>query len=99
GLPDVGTKSFPKFTSFALHAVPPAVMTVGAILGTAYAALKRRAARVTLAEGPAAAHDSDHHPLTFEPIRHPLWTPFNYLLLALIVAGVISLVVRFALGL
>jgi formate dehydrogenase iron-sulfur subunit len=92
GLPDVGTRAYPAFTRLALHAVPPAIMTVGALLGSAYAALKRRASRVAREEG-------DHHHPEFEPIRHPLLTPFNYALLALIAAGVLSLVARFALGL
>ena len=33
GFPDVGEKPFPAFSKMALHAVPPAVMAVGALLG------------------------------------------------------------------
>src|SRR5262245_20976797 len=46
GFPDVGDKSYPAFSSNALHAVPPAVMAIGALLGTTYAFLRRRAAGV-----------------------------------------------------
>ena len=95
GLPDVGTKSFPAMSKFALHSVPPAVMMVGAVLGSTYAALKRRAVRVTTAEGKAA---EDHH-VDFAPVQQPLRTPFNNFLLAMIGAGVLSLIARFALGL
>ena len=44
GFPDVGEKALPAYSSTALHAVPPAVMAVGAMLGGTYAFLKRRAA-------------------------------------------------------
>ena len=95
GLPDVGTKAYPAFTKFALHAVPPAVIAVGTALGTTFTALKRRAARVALAEPHAA---EDHH-VDFAPVERPLWTPFNKALLGVVGFGVLSLVLRFVLGL
>ena len=99
GFPDVGTKAFPAYTSFALHAVPPAVIALGTVLGTTVAALKRRAARVALAGAHAAGVAThDEHP-EFEPVRYPLLTPFNWGLIALMAFGVLSLVARFALGL
>ncbi len=99
GFPDVGTKAFPEYTSFALHAVPPAVIALGTVLGSTVAALKRRASRVALAAAHAAGRDShDEHP-EFEPVRQPLLTPFNWVLIALMAFGVLSLAARFALGL
>jgi formate dehydrogenase iron-sulfur subunit len=99
GFPDVGTKAFPAYTSFALHAVPPAVIALGTVLGTTVAALKRRAARVALAGAHAAGGDSHAEHPEFEPIRLPLLTPFNWVLIALMAFGALSLVARFALGL
>jgi len=95
GFPDVGTKSYPGLSSFALHAVPPAVMAVGAVLGGTYTFLKRRASAMAQ-RSHAAAHDD--HP-EFEPLRQKLWTPFNFVLLALIAFGLISMIARFVLGL
>jgi formate dehydrogenase iron-sulfur subunit len=43
GFPEVGEKAYPAYSRTALHAVPPAVMAVGAVLGGTYAFLKRRA--------------------------------------------------------
>jgi formate dehydrogenase iron-sulfur subunit len=97
GFPDVGTKSYPGMTAFALHAVPPAVLAVGAMLGGIYASLKRRAlAAAGEKASPSDAHAAHHE---FAPVGIPLWTPFNYLLLALMAFGAISLLARFALGL
>jgi formate dehydrogenase iron-sulfur subunit len=99
GFPTLSAKAFPAYTSFALHAVPPAVIALGTVLGTTVAALKRRALRVARVEGQGAGSEShDHHP-EFEPIGHRLLTPFNWLLIALMAFGAISLVARFALGL
>ena len=94
GFADVGTKAYPALSRTALHAVPPAVMALGALLGSTYAFLKRRAS--TLASRRVDAHD--HHP-EFEPLHEKLWTPFNLLLLMMMAFGAISLVARFALGL
>ena len=99
GFPDVGTQSYPKLSRTALHAVPPAVIALGALLGGIYAFLKRRALAVAAGSGNASSvEDHSAHP-EFEPVRHPLLTPFNWILLALMAFGGISLVARFALGL
>jgi formate dehydrogenase iron-sulfur subunit len=99
GFPDVGTKAYPAFSKMALHAVPPAVLAVGALLGGAYAFLKRRTSATAKGrvETPRA-EDQGHHP-EFESLQHPLLTPFNWILLALMVFGVVSLIARLALGL
>ena len=97
GFPDVGTKSYPGLSKTALHAVPPAVMAVGALLGGAHAFFKRRAVGMER-QRQRAAYGDDHHP-EFEPLRQKLWTPFNLLMLALILLGAISFVARFVLGL
>jgi formate dehydrogenase iron-sulfur subunit len=96
GLPTLSPKPYPGFTSLALHAVPPAVIAVGAALGSTFAALKRRAARVALVEPRAEA--DDHH-VEFARVEQPLWTPFNKVLIALIALGAISMILRFVLGL
>jgi formate dehydrogenase iron-sulfur subunit len=97
GFPDVGTKAYPAYTRTALHAVPPAVLAVGAALASTYAFLKRRAEGVA-AQRSAAHHDDHDHP-TFERLNEKLWTPFNIGLVAVIIFGLLSLVARFALGL
>jgi formate dehydrogenase iron-sulfur subunit len=94
GFPDVGTKSYPGLSGFALHAVPPAVLAVGAMLGGIYAFLKRR----RLAMAGAAAAESQSH-VEFESISYKLMTPLNKMLLVLMAFGAISLLARFALGL
>ena len=93
GFPDVGTKAYPRFSALALHAVPPAVMALGALLGGAYTFLKRRATAI------AASSDIQEHSPKFETLPHKLLTPFNWLLLILMAFGAISLLARFALGL
>jgi formate dehydrogenase iron-sulfur subunit len=97
GFPDVGEKSYPGMSSKALHAVPPAVMALGALLGGTHAFLKRRAVGMA-AQRLRAAHGDDHHP-EFELLQHKLWTPFNLAMLALMALGAISFVARFVLGL
>jgi formate dehydrogenase iron-sulfur subunit len=99
GFPDVGTKSYPGFSRLALHAVPPAVMALGAMLGGAYALLKRRASALAQARGETSGADQEGHHVEFQPLRYKLLTPFNWLLVALMAFGAISLVARFALGL
>ena len=99
GFPDVGTKSYPAMSSAALHAVPPAVMALGTMLGGVYAFLKRRAAGIAGRQAAASTADHEHHHPEFELLVQKLWTPFNLMLLALIVLGAVSLVARFALGL
>ena len=90
GFPTYGEKPFPKFTSAALGAVPPAVMAIGAALGAFYAFFKKRAHAVA---------GADEHHVEFEPLRQKLLTPFNWLLLALMAFCGVSMVARFALGL
>ena len=97
GFPDVGTKSYPGLSATALHAVPPAVLAVGAMLGGMYAFLKRRASAA--GSGPAGRPEELTHHHEFEAINAPLWTPFNWMLLVLMAFGAISLLARFALGL
>ena len=97
GFPDVGTKPYPGFSRTALHAVPPAVIAIGAMLAGTYSLLKRKAAMAMQRAG-AGAHADDHH-VEFAPISFPLWTPFNKMLVALMMFGALSLLARFALGL
>jgi len=93
GFPDVGTKSYPRLSAFALHAVPPAVIALGALLGGTFAFLKRRANAI------AASSGIQEHAIKFETLPDKLLTPFNRFLLILMVFGAISLLARFALGL
>lgn len=95
GFPEVAETPYPAFSKFALHAVPPAVLAVGAMLAGIFHLMKRKAA---IAGG--ADMDSGHayHP-TFAPLQAKLWTPFNKLLLALMGFGLLSLIARFVLGL
>jgi formate dehydrogenase iron-sulfur subunit len=98
GFPTYGEEPFPAFTKAALGAVPAAVMTVGALLGAAYAFFRKRVQAV--ADGSAASKRSgDHGHVEFEPLRNKLMTPFNWVLLLLMAFGGFSLVARFALGL
>ena len=98
GFPTYGEKPFPAFTATALGAVPPAVMTVGALLGAVYAFFRKRTQ--AMADGSAAAkHSAEHGHVEFEPLRNKLLTPFNWVLLLLMAFGGVSLVARFALGL
>lgn len=95
GFPAVGDKSFPNYSKTALSAVPPAVLAVGALLGSFYTLFKRRVTAV------AASSDSSSKAghVEFETLQHKLLTPFNWLMLALIAFCGISLLARFALGL
>ena len=98
GFPTYGEKPFPAFTRAALGAVPPAVMSMGALLGAAYAFLRKRVQAV--ADGSAASkHSGNHGHVEFEPLRNKLLTPFNWVLLLLMAFGCLSLAARFALGL
>jgi len=99
GFPDVGTKSYPGLSRFALHAVPPAVIAVGTLLSGAYAFLKRRASAVASAPYRTSPAENPAPHVEFEPLQSKLMTPFNWVLLALMAFGAISLVARFALGL
>lgn len=97
--PDVGTTAYPSLSKTALHAVPPAVIALGALLGGAYAFLKRRAFANAKgsAERPPLEDHSGH--TEFEALRYPLLTSWNWILLGLMAFGAISLMARFALGL
>ncbi len=99
GFPDVGSKPYPGFSSLAIHAVPPAVLALGALLGGTYAFLKRRAVAMATGPGPAADMEARVSHVEFEPLRHKLLTPWNWILLAIMVFGLISLIARFVLGL
>ena len=98
GFPDVGTKPYPGFSKAALHAVPPAVLAIGAMLAGTYSFLKRKASTMAAQRAGSSSAGEDHH-VEFEPVRYPLWTPFNKILLTLVVFGFVSLVARFAFGL
>ncbi len=96
GFPEIGENPYPAYSKFALHAVPPAVLAVGAMLGGIFHLMKRRAA---IAVGAGGEHIATHHHPTFAPLREKLWTPFNYLLAVLMGFGLLSLIARFVLGL
>jgi formate dehydrogenase iron-sulfur subunit len=95
GFPEVSESPYPAYSKFALHAVPPAVLAVGAMLAGIFHLMKRK---VAIAGGADAAHGHAHHP-TFAPLQEKLWTPFNQFLGALIGFGLLSLIARFVLGL
>jgi formate dehydrogenase iron-sulfur subunit len=99
GFPDVGTDAYPARSKMALHAVPPAVLAVGALLGGVYALLKRRMSAIAKSRVEALRTEDEHHHPEFESIPYRLLTPFNWILLALIAFGGISLITRLALGL
>ena len=99
GFPDVGTKPYPGFSRTALHAVPPAVIAVGALLGSTYAFLKRRASALAAESFVATRIEKPGHHVEFETLQSKLLTPFNWTLLVLMAFGAISLLARFALGL
>ncbi len=88
GFPTLPDEPIPAKSAVALGAVPPAVMLIGALLGTTYAFFKRRTS--------AAAHD--FHP-TFETLNRTLMTPFNWAMLALVALGGLSILARFVRGL
>ena len=98
GFPALGDKPYPGVSRAALHAVPAAVLAVGALLGGIYSFFKRRTLALAVESEGTDAEDHGHH-VEFEPLKHKLLTPFNWLLLALIAFGGISLAARFALGL
>ena len=98
GLPTLADKPYPAVSKAALHAVPPAVLAVGALLGGIYSFFKRRTLALTASPEGTEAHDQGPH-IEFAPLNQKLLTPFNWLLLALIAFGGISLLARFGLGL
>ena len=98
GFPDVDNKPYPSFSKMAIHAVPPTVIALGAVLGGIYTLIKRRMARVST-EATATSGTEDHAHLEFGSIPYKLLTPFNWVLLLLMAFGAVSLIARFALGL
>ena len=97
GFPEVDENPYPAVSKFALHAVPPAVLAVGAMLGGIFHLLKRK---VAMAGGVDAERRGQHaHHPTFAPLQEKLWTPFNQILAALMGFGLLSLIARFVLGL
>ena len=98
GFPTLGPEPYPNKSAIALGAVPPAVMAVGALLGSAYAFFRRRARAIKGASSAHPNHAHDHHP-EFETLKAPLMTPFNWAMLALVLLGVLSIAARFVLGL
>ena len=99
GFPTVQSEAFPRLSAIALGAVPPAVVGVGAALGGTYAISKRRE---QVAEAEAAAHSAKHvehaHP-EFAPVPGNLQSTSNKVLMFLMAFGVLSFLMRFALGL
>ena len=55
GFPDVGTKSYPRFSTIALKVVPPAVMALGGLLGAHVRVLEAPHGRDGRSRGAAAA--------------------------------------------
>lgn len=99
GFPDVGTKPYPALSRTALHAVPPAVLAIGALLAGVYSLLKRRVSAIEKYTTRTAHPRDEGHHIEFESVQYPIWTPFNKILLTLIAFGAFSLIARFALGL
>jgi formate dehydrogenase iron-sulfur subunit len=97
GFPDVDKKPYSAFSSMAIHAVPPTVIALGALLGGIYTLIKRRMAPG--AEATAISDAASHAHVEFESIPYKLLTPFNWVLLLLIAFGAVSLIARFAFGL
>jgi formate dehydrogenase iron-sulfur subunit len=97
GLPAVGDKPYPAVSRKAIHAVPPAVLALGALLGGVYLLFKQRAALAAQA-GETDEQERGHH-VEFARLDRKLLTPINWLLLALIAFGGVSLLARFAFGL
>jgi formate dehydrogenase iron-sulfur subunit len=99
GLPALGDKPYPAVSKTALHAVPPAVFAVGALLGGLYSFFKRRTLALAGSQSELAdVHRSEQH-VEFAPLDERLLTPINRFLLVLVAFGGISLLARFALGL
>lgn len=98
GFPDVEKKPYPALSGMAIHAVPPTVIALGAMLGGIYTLIKRRMIAAT-AEASATAGSAGHPHVEFESIPYKLLTPFNWVLLVLMAFGAVSLLARFALGL
>jgi formate dehydrogenase iron-sulfur subunit len=98
GFPKVQSEAFPRLSAIALGTVPPAVVGVGAALGGAYAISKRRE-KVAEAEAVGHAAHAEHAHPEFAPVPGNLQSTFNKVLMFLMAFGVLSFLMRFALGL
>ena len=98
GFPMLPDEPYPAKSAVALGAVPPAVIALGAVLGSAYAFFRRRTAAVAHAGAGPHAHAHDFHP-AFEALQEKLMTPFNWAMLVLVAIGVLSIVSRLFRGL
>src|SRR5262249_8585554 len=99
GFPKIGNKPDPADTKIALKAVAPAVLALGALLGFTGAFFQRRRKRMqdeAAAAGVPAAPAPDQ-PVGFAPLSGKLMTPFNWLMVAVMVVGVVSFAARFLL--
>jgi len=99
GFPKVQSEAFPRLSAIALGAVPPAVVGVGAVMGGAYALSKRRE---KVAEAEAAGRSGkqvEHAHPEFAPVPGNIQSGFNKVLMVLMAIGVLSFIMRFALGL
>jgi formate dehydrogenase iron-sulfur subunit len=104
GFPTIGPEPVPIHASKALRMVAPAVIVLGALLGGAAKFFKRRARLAATpaaqaSSAPAAAPAAPAHHDEFEKLDAKLWSPFNLLLVALMVFGLISFASRFVRGL
>jgi formate dehydrogenase iron-sulfur subunit len=101
GFPKLGDKPYPSYTKIALKAVAPAVLALGALLGFTSSFFQRRR-KLALEQATAAGTPpapSPDKPVGFERLPGRLMTPFNWLLIVVMLVGVASFVARFALGL
>jgi formate dehydrogenase iron-sulfur subunit len=98
GFPKIEPRAYPGYSKLALKLVPPAVMAIGALLGTTAALFRRRSFMLAGAGSDAFEEEHDHHPV-FERLREKIATPFNKLMLVLMAFGAISFLARFVLGL
>jgi formate dehydrogenase iron-sulfur subunit len=102
GFPTLGPEPVPIHASKALRLVPPAVIALGALLGGIAAFFKRRTQVVAAPAGALAHVPEVQQKLAheeFERLQGKLWTPFNFVLLAIMVLGAVSFAARFVLGL
>jgi len=101
GFPKVGDKAYPLYTKLALKAVAPAVLALGALLGFTSGFFQRRR-KVALEQAAAAgkpAAPAPDQPIGFERLPGRMMTPFNWLMLAVMVVGALCFVARFVQGL
>jgi formate dehydrogenase iron-sulfur subunit len=101
GFPKLSDRPYPSYTKFALKAVAPAVLALGALLGftSSFFERRRKRAQVEAAAAAVPAPPVPDKPIGFERLPGKLLTPFNWLLLAVMLVGVVSFAARFLLGL